>query len=77
MLYNRLERSILTTICIKRKKNMDVEKRENTKELDDLISNAMEIADVITMQKILAQKHLKYDKSITKLDDLKSVLMRK
>lgn len=50
---------------------MDVEKRENTKELDDLISNAMEIADVITMQKILEQKHLKYDKSITKLDDLK------
>lgn len=50
---------------------MDVEKRENTKELDDLISNAMEIADVITMQKILDQKHLKYDKSITKLDDLK------
>lgn len=56
---------------------MDVKMKKNTKELDNLISNAMEIADVITLQKILDQKNVKYDKNITKLDDLKNDVHKK
>lgn len=51
---------------------MDEKMKKGTEELNDLISNAMEMADVITLQKILDQKNIKYDKDITKLDDLKS-----
>lgn len=51
---------------------MDEKMKKDTEELNDLISNAMEMADVITLQKILDQKNIKYDKDITKLDDLKS-----
>lgn len=46
-------------------------KEKSMEKLDDLISNAMEISDVITLQKILDQKNIKYDKEITKFDDLK------
>lgn len=51
---------------------MDEKMKKGTEELNDLISNAMEMADVITLQKILDQKNIKYNKDITKLDDLKS-----
>jgi len=50
-------------------------RKEN--ELNDLISNAMEIADVITFQKVLDEHNIKYDKKIEKLDELKKSSFKK
>lgn len=51
---------------------MNEKVKRNSNELNELITNAMEIADVITLQKILDKNNIKYDKKIEKLKDLKN-----
>lgn len=51
--------------------------KRNSDELNELITNAMEIADIITLQEILEKNNIKYDKKIEKMKDLKDSVSKK